>query len=83
MNVTRREILGTVPAAMAGAWALGGAGLSGRAQGASFVPAKLGVQLYTVRDQLKTLDATLGAIKAAGFDESRRCGRFSATCRRC
>ena len=69
MNVTRRELLGTVPAAMAGAWALAGQGLSARAQGASFVPAKLGVQLYTVRDQLKTLDATLGAIKAAGFDE--------------
>ena len=33
------------------------------------MPARLGVQLYTVRDQLKTLDATLGAIKAAGFDE--------------
>ena len=69
MNVTRREILGTVPAAMAGAWALAGQGLSARAQGAGVVPAKLGVQLYTVRDQLKTLDATLGAIKAAGFDE--------------
>jgi len=67
MNVTRRELLGTVPAAMAGTWALAGRGLS--AQGASYVPAKLGVQLYTVRDQLKTLDATLGAIKAAGFDE--------------
>ena len=69
MNVTRREILGTVPAAMAGAWALAGHGQSAWAQGASYVPAKLGVQLYTVRDQLKTLDATLGAIKAAGFDE--------------
>jgi sugar phosphate isomerase/epimerase len=69
MNVTRRELLGTVPAAMAGAWALAGHGSSARAQGASYVPAKLGVQLYTVRDQLKTLDATLGAIKAAGFDE--------------
>jgi len=69
MNVTRRELLGTVPATMAGAWALAGHGLSARAQGAGFVPAKLGVQLYTVRDQLKTLDATLGAIKAAGFDE--------------
>jgi len=69
MNVTRREILGTVPAAMAGAWALGAQGQSAQAQGASFVPAKLGVQLYTVRDQLKTLDETLGAIKAAGFDE--------------
>ena len=70
MNVTRRELLGTVPATMAGAWALAGQGLSragGRAAGSS--PAKLGVQLYTVRDQLKTLDATLGAIKAAGFDE--------------
>src|SRR4030095_5200951 len=62
-------LLGTVPAAMAGAWALAGHGSSARAQGASYVPAKLGVQLYTVRDQLKTLDATLGAIKAAGFDE--------------
>jgi len=69
MNVTRREWLGTVPAAMAGAWALAGQGSSARAQGASFVPAKLGVQLYTVRDQLKNLDATLGAIKATGFDE--------------
>ena len=69
MNVTRREWLGTVPAAMAGAWALAGHGSSARAQGASYVPEKLGVQLYTVRDQLKTLDATLGAIKAAGFDE--------------
>jgi len=74
MNVTRRELLGTMPAAMAGAWALAGP-LTGRTVsahgqgGASFVPAKLGVQLYTVRDQLKTLDATLGAIKAAGFDE--------------
>ena len=69
MNVTRREWLGTVPAAMAGAWALAGHGSSAAAQGASYVPAKLGVQLYTVRDQLKTLDATLGAIKATGFDE--------------
>jgi sugar phosphate isomerase/epimerase len=69
MNVTRREMLGAMPAAMAGAWALAGHGTSVFAQGASYVPAKLGVQLYTVRDQLKTLDATLGAIKAAGFDE--------------
>ena len=72
MNVTRRELLGTMPAAMAGAWALAGHGLSARHQGSAgggLVPARLGVQLYTVRDQLKTLDATLGAIKAAGFDE--------------
>ena len=72
MNVTRRELLGTMPAAMAGAWALSGHGLSARqagGAGAGLVPARLGVQLYTVRDQLKTLDATLGAIKAAGFDE--------------
>jgi sugar phosphate isomerase/epimerase len=69
MNVTRRELLGTVPAAMAGAWALTGQGLAARQGGAGLVPAKLGVQLYTVRDQLKTLDVTLGAIKAAGFDE--------------
>ena len=67
-NLTRREVLGTVPAAMAGAWALAGAGVHAR-QGGSIVPAKLGVQLYTVRDQLKDLDATLAAIKAAGFDE--------------
>ncbi len=70
MNVTRREMLGTMPAAVAGAWTLTGAGLAaGRQGGASLAPAKVGVQLYTVRDQLKTLDATLGAIKAAGFDE--------------
>ena len=68
MNVTRREMLGTVPAAMAGAWALAGQGLHAQS-GGGLVPARLGVQLYTVRDQLKTLDATLGAIKAAGFDE--------------
>ncbi|MEO5820283.1 MAG: sugar phosphate isomerase/epimerase [Vicinamibacteraceae bacterium] len=68
MNVTRREMLGTMPATMAGAWALAGQGLQGQS-GGGLVPAKLGVQLYTVRDQLKTLDATLGAIKAAGFDE--------------
>ena len=68
MNVTRREMLGTVPAAMAGAWALAGQGLSAF-QGGGLAPAKLGVQLYTVRDQLNTLDQTLGAIKAAGFDE--------------
>ena len=43
MNVTRREWLGTVPAAMAGAWALAGHGSSARAQGASYVPEKLGV----------------------------------------
>jgi sugar phosphate isomerase/epimerase len=72
MNVTRREWLGTMPAAMAGAWALRGQTMAAFQQGGaggSIVPAKLGVQLYTVRDQLKTLDATLGAIKAAGFDE--------------
>jgi sugar phosphate isomerase/epimerase len=73
MNVTRRDVLGAVPAAMAGAWALGGLRVSAHGQGgagaAAFVPAKLGVQLYTVRDQLKTLDATLAAIKATGFDE--------------
>jgi sugar phosphate isomerase/epimerase len=67
-NLTRREMLGRVPAGMAAAWAVAGAGLHAR-QGGSIVPAKLGVQLYTVRDQLKDLDATLGAIKAAGFDE--------------
>jgi sugar phosphate isomerase/epimerase len=67
-NVTRREMLGTVPAAVAGAWALSGRSVSGQS-GGSIVPAKLGVQLYTVRDQLKDLDTTLGAIKAAGFDE--------------
>jgi sugar phosphate isomerase/epimerase len=67
MKVTRREVLGGVPAAMAGAWMLAGRGTA--AQGASIVPAKLGVQLYTVRNQLKELDATLGAVKAAGFDE--------------
>jgi sugar phosphate isomerase/epimerase len=67
-KLTRREVLGTVPAAMAGAYALAGSGVHAR-QGGSVVPAKLGVQLYTVRDQLKDLDATLGAIKAAGFDE--------------
>jgi sugar phosphate isomerase/epimerase len=67
MNVTRREVLGAVPAVAAGAWALAGRGLSG--QGGGVVPRKLGVQLYTVRDQLKTLDQTLANIKAAGFDE--------------
>jgi sugar phosphate isomerase/epimerase len=67
MKVTRREVLGSVPAAMAGAWALAGRGVA--AQGASVVPAKLGVQLYTVRNQLKELDATLAAVKAVGFDE--------------
>ena len=74
MDVTRRELLGTMPAAIAGAWALTGHGLSASRQGGAggsggLVPSRLGVQLYTVRDQLKTLDATLGAIKAAGFDE--------------
>jgi sugar phosphate isomerase/epimerase len=67
MNVTRREVLGAMPAAVAGAWALAGHGVAG--QGGSVVPKKLGVQLYTVRDQLKTLDQTLANIKAAGFDE--------------
>jgi sugar phosphate isomerase/epimerase len=67
MNVTRREVLGAMPAAVAGAWALAGHRAAG--QGGSVVPTKLGVQLYTVRDQLKTLDETLGRIKAAGFDE--------------
>jgi sugar phosphate isomerase/epimerase len=69
MNVTRREALGAMPAAAAGAWALGVQGLSAAGQGGGAVPAKLGVQLYTVRNQLKALDATLAAIKAAGFDE--------------
>jgi sugar phosphate isomerase/epimerase len=69
MNVTRREMLGAMPAAMAGAWALAGSGLAARQGGAGLAPAKLGVQLYTLRDQLKTLDATLGAVKAAGFEE--------------
>ena len=52
MNVTRRELLGTMPAAMAGAWALSGHGLAARQAGAGggLVPARLGVQLYTVRD---------------------------------
>ena len=67
MIVTRREMLGVMPAAMAGAWALAGQRLT--AAQAGVAPARLGVQLYTVRDQLKTLDATLGAIKSAGFDE--------------
>ena len=33
MDVTRRELLGTMPAAMAGAWALTGHGLSASRQG--------------------------------------------------
>ena len=67
-NLTRREMLGTVPAAMAGAWALGGrAEAQGKAAG--YVPKALGVQLYTVRGQLEDLDTTLGAIKTVGFDE--------------
>jgi sugar phosphate isomerase/epimerase len=67
-NLTRREVLGTVPAAMVGAWALG---TRAQAQGMmeGVVPAKLGVQLYTVRNQLAELDKTLGAVKAVGFDE--------------
>jgi sugar phosphate isomerase/epimerase len=67
-NLTRREVLGTVPAAMVGAWALGP---RAHAQGmmSGLVPAKLGVQLYTVRNQLNDLDTTLGAVKAVGFDE--------------
>jgi sugar phosphate isomerase/epimerase len=70
MNVTRREMLATMPAAMAAAWAVAGQGAAAsQGGGGPLVPAKLGVQLYTVRDQLKTLDATLGAIKAAGFAE--------------
>jgi sugar phosphate isomerase/epimerase len=68
MNLTRREMLGTVPVAVAGAWGLAGRGVAGSQDG-GLAPAKLGVQLYTVRDQLKTLDATLGAVKAAGFAE--------------
>jgi len=67
-NLTRREMLGAVPAAMVSAYALGG---RVRAQGAPapYVPKALGVQLYTVRSQLGDLDKTLGAIKAVGFDE--------------
>jgi sugar phosphate isomerase/epimerase len=67
-NLTRREVLGVVPATMVGAWALGGrAGAQGKAAG--YVPKALGVQLYTVRTQLDDLDKTLGAIKAVGFEE--------------
>ena len=83
MNVTRRELLGTVPAAMAGAWALAG-GLAARQAAQALVPARLGVQLYTVRDQLKTLDATLGRrSRPSASTKSRRCGRSWPTCRRC
>ena len=62
-KVTRRQALGTVPAAMAGAWALAGQRAGAQA------PARLGVQLYTLRNQLKELDQTLAAVKAVGFDE--------------
>ena len=65
--LTRREMLGTVPAAMAGAWAL--AGRADAQGGGALAPEKLGVQLYTVRSKFKELDATLGAVKAAGFAE--------------
>jgi sugar phosphate isomerase/epimerase len=67
-NLTRREVLGVVPAAMVGAYALGD---RAQAQGkaAAYVPKALGVQLYTVRTQLGDLDKTLGAIKEIGFDE--------------
>jgi sugar phosphate isomerase/epimerase len=60
-------MLGTVPAAMAGAWAL--AGRADAQGGGALAPDKLGVQLYTVRSKFKELDATLGAIKTAGFAE--------------
>ena len=43
MNVTRRKWLGTVPAAMAGAWALAGHGCRRRRKAPAIVPAKLGV----------------------------------------
>jgi sugar phosphate isomerase/epimerase len=65
--LTRREMLGTVPAAMAGTWAL--ARRADAQGGGGLAPEKLGVQLYTVRTKFKELDATLGAIKGAGFDE--------------
>lgn len=68
-NLTRREMLGTVPATMAGAWALAGQSVGARGQGGSPAPAALGVQLYTVRAQLAELDQTLGTIKAIGFSE--------------
>ena len=67
-NLTRREVLGVVPATMAGAWALG-ARANAQGKAAAYVPKALGVQLYTVRSQLGDLDKTLGAIKEVGFDE--------------
>jgi sugar phosphate isomerase/epimerase len=61
---TRREVIALAPLAMAGAWA------SARTLSAQTAfPARLGVQLYTVRDSLGTLDATLKTLAEIGFTE--------------
>ena len=71
MNVTRREMLGTMPAAMAGAWALAGQGLAAPSGGAGLVPARLGVQLYTVRDQLEDARRDAGRHQGGRFRRGR------------
>jgi sugar phosphate isomerase/epimerase len=62
MMMTRRKALTSMATVAAGAWA------ARRAEAADY-PAALGVQLYTVRNQLKALDETLGTLASIGYRE--------------
>ena len=60
---TRRDLLSLAPLTLATAWS------AGRLQAQGPFPKNLGVQLYTVRDQLAQLDATLKTLADIGFKE--------------
>src|SRR3970040_1831303 len=71
---TRRSFLGTVAGGAAPA------GLTGRAQARAAGKPPLGLQLYSLRNQLKTdVPGTLKQVKAWGFDEVESYGPYGAS----